>query len=446
MLVVEQAHGLNFPSERGDVPRDRQRDPSMDTPTISKRQRAYTLALLVLVFTSSHVDRQIVAILQEPIKQAFQISDTQLGLLTGVMFALFYATLGMPMAMWADRRNRRNLITFSIATWSAMTALCGAAVQFWQLLIARIGVGVGEAGSNPPSHSIISDLYKPSERGTAMAIFGLGVNLGIMLGYLIGGWVNEWLDWRWAFVVAGVPGLFIALLVRFTMREPPRGYADGILERPAPPPFFEVAKFMWGNATIRHLVAANSLISFAGYAAIAWAPVYFQRVHGFSTGESGTMLAAAVGIGGGIGTFMGGYLADKLAPRNEGWRGWVVTVATVVYIPMAYMCFTAEDPVWAMVWFIGPAALGGVYIGTGFAILQSASPLEMRSVTAAINLFILNIIGLGLGPLTVGIISDFMSATAGIDSIRYGLLAMILVMAWGAAHEWRVGILLSRGS
>ena len=159
----------------------------------------------------------IVAILQEPIKHAFGISDTQLGLLTGVMFALFYATLGMPMAMWADRRNRRNLITFSITLWSGMTALCGAALQFWQLLITRVGVGVGEAGSNPPSHSVISDLYGPTERATAMAIFGVGVNIGIMLGYLIGGWVNEWLGWRWAFVVAGAPGLIIALMVRFTM-------------------------------------------------------------------------------------------------------------------------------------------------------------------------------------------------------------------------------------
>ena len=154
---------------------------------ITPRARRYTLLLLVLVFTSSHVDRQIVAILAQPIKEAFQISDTEVGLLTGFMFALFYATLGMPMAMWSDRGNRRNIIAISIALWSAMTALCGAAQSFWQLLLARIGVGVGEAGSNPPSHSIIADLYAPHERATAMAVFATGVNLGIMLGYLIGG-------------------------------------------------------------------------------------------------------------------------------------------------------------------------------------------------------------------------------------------------------------------
>ena len=412
--------------------------------TITKRQRSYTLFLLVVVFTSSHVDRQIVAILQEPIKQAFQISDTQLGLLTGVMFALFYATLGMPMAMWADRRNRRNLITFSITMWSAMTALCGAAMQFWQLLLARIGVGVGEAGSNPPSHSIISDLYAPEERATAMAIFGLGVNFGIMLGYLIGGWVNEWVGWRWAFVIAGVPGLLIALLVRFTMTEPPRGYSDGVTENPPAPPFWNVARTMWRNSTIRHLVIANSVISFAGYAGIAWAPVYFQRVHGLSTGESGTLLALAIGIGGGLGTFFAGFLADKVSRIKEGARAWVVVGATVIYLPMGYFSFVAENATVALLWFIGPAALGGAYIGVNFAILQSQARLEMRSVAAAINLFILNIIGLGLGPLTVGAISDYMEPTAGVDSIRYGLMATLLFMAWGAAHQWRVGQLLNR--
>ncbi len=402
--------------------------------------------MLVIVFTSSHVDRQIVAILQEPIKLAFDISDTQLGLLTGVMFALFYATLGMPMAMWADRRNRRNLITFSISMWSLMTALCGAAVQFWQLLIARIGVGVGEAGSNPPSHSIISDLYEPHERGTAMAIFALGVNFGVMLGYLIGGWVNEFLDWRWAFVAAGAPGLLIALVVRFTMVEPPRGYSDGVVDKPEAPPFWDVVKYMFGHRTIRHLVAASTLISFAGYAAIAWVPVYLQRVHAYTTGESGTILALAIGVAGGFGTFFGGYLADRLAPRNEGWRAWVVCLATVVYVPFAYLSFSALDASWAAGWFFVPAALGGVYLGTNFAMLQSQLPIEMRAVGAAINLFILNIIGLGLGPLSVGIISDATAPTAGIDSIRYGLLAMIMIMAWGGVHEWRVGQLLSRQS
>jgi hypothetical protein len=234
--------------------------------TIGRRQRTYTLAVLVLVFTSSHIDREIVAILGQPIKESLAISDTQLGLLTGVMFALFYATLGMPMAMWADRNNRRNLIAFSIALWSAMTALCGMAQNYLQLRLARIGVGVGEAGSNPPSHSIIADLYGPAERATALAIFGTGVNLGVMLGYLIGGWVNEWLDWRWAFIVAGLPGLAIALIVRFTVVEPPRGYSDGRTAEVEAPPFWTVARTMFRSTVIRNTVIAGTLVSFTGYA------------------------------------------------------------------------------------------------------------------------------------------------------------------------------------
>ena len=290
--------------------------------------------------------------------------------------------------------------------------------------------------------SIISDLYAEDERATAMAIFGLGVNFGIMLGFVIGGWVNEWVGWRWAFVVAAVPGLIIALMVRFTMVEPPRGYVDAIEEKPDAPPFWAVVATMWRSAIMRHLLGANILISFAGYAAIAWAPVYFQRVHGMGTGESGTWLALMIGLGGGLGTFLAGHYADKLGKRDLRWRAWVVCAAIVVYIPMAVLAFMADTKASALFWFLGPAALGGAYIGVNFALMQSLLAIEMRSVGAAINLFLLNIVGLGLGPLVVGMISDLMAPTAGIDSVRYGLLFTVFVITWGALHQFRVGQLL----
>ena len=416
----------------------------VDIKTQNRQQRGYTLFLLLLVFIASHVDRQIVAILQEPIRIAFDLTDTQLGVLTGFAFALFYATLGMPMAMWADRRNRRNLIAFSISLWSAMTVACAAAGQYWQLLAARIGVAVGEAGSNPPSHSIIADLYEPAERATAMAIFGLGVNFGIMFGFLIGGWVNDWVGWRWAFVIAGAPGLLIALAVRFTMKEPPRGLSDGLTYEVQPPPFFLVVRTMWRDNRIRQLLLSNALISMAGYAAIAWAPVYFQRIHGFSTSESGTFLALGIGLGGGLGTFLGGALADKLSKISEGWRAWIVSFSILAYLPAGYLCYQSIDPFWAIFWFTGPAALGGVYIGVNFAILQSLAPVEMRAVMASINLFVLNIIGLGLGAFSVGMISDLMSPTTGVDSLRYGLMFTLLLMLWGGIHQTRLGFLLNK--
>ena len=410
---------------------------------VTARERNYTLFLLVMVFTSSHIDRQIVSILAQPLKEAFELSDTQLGLLTGVAFALFYATLGVPMAMWADRGNRRNLIAVSIAVWSAMTALCGAATNFYQLLAARIGVGVGEAGSNPPSHSIISDLYPPERRGTAMAIFAVGVNLGIMLGYLIGGWTNEWLSWRWAFAIAGLPGLLMALLVRFTIREPPRIMTQG---EETPPSFLAVAETMFRSPILRNTVAAGTLVSFAGYATIAWVPTYFVRVHGLGTGEAGSILALLLGIGGGVGTFTGGWLADRLAPWGEGWRAWVAALALLIYSPAAVLSYTAPDVKTAILGFAGPAILGGVYIGIGFAIIQSQVPNRMRAVAAAINLFILNIIGLGLGPATVGAISDALEPSRGVDSLRFGLLAMVAFALWGSFHYFRVGQLLNRQS
>ncbi len=410
---------------------------------ISDRERRYVLFLLLLVFTSSHVDRQIVAILAQPIKEAFQVSDTLLGMMTGFAFALFYATLGIPMAMWADRNNRRNLIALSIALWSGMTVLCGAAANFGQLLAARIGVGVGEAGSNPPSHSIIADIFPAERRGTAMAIFGTGVNLGIMVGFLFGGWVNQWLDWRWAFVLAGAPGLLVALLVRFTIREPPRLHDPTAADAPR---LAEVARHMWRSPVLRHSVIAGTIISFAGYATVAWVPTYFQRLHGFSTGEAGTLLALLLGIGGGLGTFFGGYVADRLAPRAEGWRAWVAAIGLLAYTPFALLCYLSPSATVAAWAFAGPGILGGIYIGITFAIIQSQVPGNMRAVAAALNLFLVNLIGLGLGPTTVGVISDLARPQWGEDSLRLGLVTMVALVVWACGHYWHTGRLLNRAA
>jgi MFS family permease len=415
--------------------------------TIRRRQRAYTLAVLVLVLTSSHIDRQIVAILGQPLKEALSISDTQLGLMSGVVFALFYATLGMPMAMWADRHNRRNLIAFSIALWSGMTALCGLAQNYVQLLLARIGVGVGEAGSNPPSHSIISDLYGPAERATALAIFATGVNFGVMLGYLIGGWVNEWLDWRWAFIIAGLPGLAIALIVRFTIAEPTRGHSESqTAASTKAPPFWTVVQTMMCSAVLRNTVIAGALVSFTGYALVLWVPVFLVRVHGMGTGEAGTILAFLIGLGGALGTFAGGWFADRLSRRgNPGWRAWIIVAINLFTGPLLVAAFTRGDAPTTLLFFALPAVFMGAFIGPTFAIIQSNCPVHMRSVAAAINLFVLNIVGLGLGPFTVGAISDLFADSQGLDSLRYGLLATIPISVWGWGHYLRVGMLLARG-
>jgi predicted MFS family arabinose efflux permease len=414
-------------------------------PEITERQRGYTLFVLVLVFTSSHVDRQIMGILGQPIKESLMISDTQLGLLTGIMFAFFYATLGMPMAMWADRHNRRNLITFSVFTWSFMTALCGAAQNFMQLLLLRVGVGVGEAGSNPPSHSMIADLYPPERRATAMAIFGTGINWGILIGFLVGGWINEWYGWRTAFVVVGLPGILIAALVRYTVKEPPRGYSEKLEAIEAPPPFWDVVKFLWNNNVLRNIIIAGTLVAFTGYASVIWVPIYLVRIHDMGTGAVGSYLAILIGLGGAIGIYMGGRIADGLARIwGQQWLPWVIAIASVLTIPTLYLAFVAETASAAIWAYAIPAALGTVYVAPGFALIQNETPLHMRSVAAAINLFVVNIVGLGLGPFTVGFLSDQFTPAYGEDSLRYALMATLLVIVWSIGHYYRAGVLLRR--
>ncbi len=425
----------------------------MSTPAvISDDQRRYTLFMLVVVFTSSHVDRQIMGILGQPIKESLMISDTQLGLLSGIMFALFYATLGMPMAMWADRNNRRNLIAFSVFLWSLMTALCGMASNFLQLLLLRIGVGVGEAGSNPPSHSMIADLYPPERRATAMAIFGTGVNWGILLGFLVGGWVNEFFGWRAAFLIVGVPGIALALLVRFTVPEPPRGMAATASRDPLPsaalpqaPPFREVVRFMAGHGILRHLIFASALVAFAGYAAVIWVPVYLVRIHGLGTGMVGTYLALIVGFGGAAGILLAGRLADRLsATRGAQWLPWIVALANLLSLPLLLWTFLAPTAQGALLGFAVPAMLATVYVAPSFALIQNEVPVPMRAVAAAINLFITNIIGLGLGPFSVGFFSDVFAPGAGEESLRYGLMVTGVALLWGVGHYLRCGVLLKR--
>lgn len=227
--------------------------------------RWYALAVLTMVYVFSFIDRQILVILQESIKADLELSDTQLGLLSGISFALFYVVLGIPIARYADRGNRRNIVAIALALWSTMTALSGAAQNFVHLLLARIGVAVGEAGGSPPSHSMISDMFPPQQRATALSIYSTGINFGILLGFVIGGWVNDWLGWRWVFVIIGVPGVAWALLVRLTLSEPTRGHAEKLTQVADAPPFKDTLLLLWSRKSFRHLSLAAGLHAFVGY-------------------------------------------------------------------------------------------------------------------------------------------------------------------------------------
>src|SRR5262245_59532954 len=296
----------------GEAGRGAQAAASEGAFAVSDSYRRYVLGLLLVVYVVNFVDRSIVNILLEPIRQEFQPSDTALGFLSGVAFAIFYATLGIPIARWADRGVRRDIIALALFLWSGMTALSGLARTFPQLVLARIGVGVGHAGCSPPAHCILSAYYPPERRGTAFAIYALGIPIGTAFGYLTGGWMAETLGWRSAFLLVGLPGLLLAVIVRLTLREPPRGHAEARRDAgPAPEPV-EVMRAMWRLPTFRHLAAAATLHAFVGYGLANWNAVFLMRSHGMSPGEVGTWLAFIAVVFGGLGTFLGGYLTDRL--------------------------------------------------------------------------------------------------------------------------------------
>jgi predicted MFS family arabinose efflux permease len=322
-----------------------------------------------------------------------------------------------------------------------MTAACGLAQSFAMLALTRIGVGCGEAGSSPPSHSIIADLYPPKKRATAMATFALGVNIGILIGFLVGGWMNEFFGWRAAFMVVGLPGLLLAVLVRTTLREPERGHSDGRTAEAAaePPTLRKSFAFMWRRRSLRHIVIGATLNSFVGYGAVAWVPAFLIRSFGMSTGDVGTALALIIGIAGGLGTFFGGYYADRLGQRDVRWNMWLVSACVAAGVPFAFGVYLAPTAAWALVAFVVPAAVGALYLGPSLALVQGLVPVRMRTVASAILLFILNIIGLGIGPQMVGIVSDALAPSYGQESLRYALLIVGLVNAWAAVHFFLAG-------
>lgn len=398
----------------------------------------YALGVLTAVYASSQVDRQIMGMLLQPIKLELGASDTQMGFLVGLTFAVFYATLGMPIAMLADRTNRRNIITAAITIWSGMTVLCGYAANFMQLALARVGVAVGEAGSTPPSHSIISDLFAPETRGTAMGVFALGVNIGLLLAYLVGGWLSENIGWRMTFVAVGLPGLLIAALLYFTVSEPKRGASEtakgGSTSDDKAPAFRTVAAYMWRVRSTRHLAIGAALAGFIGYGFTLWMPAFLMRSHGLSPTDVGLILALMTGLIGAMGTFTAGRLADVLSRRDERWRAWLVAAGKGGYVPFLAGVFIVDDLQTALILYIVPAFFGGFYLAPTFALIQSLVSLRMRALASSITLFILNIIGMGFGPQLVGIMSDWFAPEYGQHSLRMALLVLSFLNLWCAYH------------
>lgn len=404
--------------------------------------RRYTLGVLVVVYTFNFIDRQILSILIEPIKADLGASDFGMGLLSGTAFAIFYAVLGMPLALVADRWNRRNLVALSLAIWSGMTALSGLALNFWHLAIARVGVGVGEAGCSPSAHSMLADLYRADERATALGIYSLGIPFGIMFGLFAGGAIADAFGWRLAFFVVGIPGLILSLVLWLTVKEPPRGYADGYAATDAPeraPSIPEVFGYLLTRPAFLHMAVGGGLTAFVGYGLITWAPTFFVRTHGMSLTEAGFWLGLVLGIPGGIGIVAGGWASDFFGGSDARWRLWVVAAALIVVVPIGAAAYLVPQWWLSLLLFCVPILLGNFYQGTTFAQTQSLAPVRMRAMAAAILLFLLNFIGFVFGPPAVGLLSDVLVPSLGEESLRYSLLILGFVNLWAGYHYWRAG-------
>ena len=392
---------------------------SSATP-VSPAYRRYVLVLLTLVYALNFIDRQILVILQESIKADMDLSDSQLGLLTGFAFAIFYVSVGIPIARWADVGNRRNIVSLAIAVWSGMTALSGLTQNFWQLLLARIGVGVGEAGGSPPSHSIISDYYPADQRGSALSFSSTGVYLGILFGFLIGGWINSQFGWRTAFFVVGVPGFLVALLVRFTIREPLRGGLDGRAHE-TPATFGATLSKLKSFGSFRLFAIGAGLNAFSSYGIGNFMPSFLIRSHDFTSMQVGTSLALITGIGGALGTYFGGVLADRFGADDKRWYLWIAAIPGACSVPLMLSAVFVGDPRLALAFLFFATMLGAFYLGPTIAISHTMVSPSMRAMASAILFFILNFIGLGLGPLVVGMLSDFLAPSYGSESLRYAL-------------------------
>ena len=404
-------------------------------PYTSARARYYALGLLTVVYTFNFVDRQLLSILQESIKADLLLSDQQLGLLTGFAFALFYTVAGIPIARYADRNNRRNVVAIAIALWSFMTAISGLVQNYLQLLLARIGVGVGEAGGSPPAHSMISDIFPPERRASALAFYSMGINFGILFGFLAGGWLNEFFDWRVAFFVVGAPGIVVALFVRYTLREPIRGLMEDRQDVATDTPFPEVLNLLWSRLSFRHLAIGGALNAFAGYSSSNWTASFMIRSHDMSTGELGTWLALIMGVGGAIGVFWGSYIAERLAKFDVRWYMWMPTITGMICVPFMIATYVVEGAYTALIVSIVPGVLFNVYLGNSLAMTHALVGLRMRAVASAILFFLINLIGMGLGPWGVGLLSDMLSAELGSESLRYAMLYLLpAAMGWSAVH------------
>ena len=407
----------------------------------TNRYRYYVLALLTLGYVFNFVDRQVMTILIEPIKMEFGASDTQMGLLSGLAFALFYATLGIPVARLADRWSRRNVLAISMTTWSAVTALCATATGFWHLLLLRIGVGIGEAGGTPPSQSLLADYFPPEKRAFAQGILATAPNIGILVGLFGGALIAEAYGWRSVFLVFGIPGVLLAILIQLTIKEPLKVTASASEEGAG---LFSTLGNIFRLPSFAHIMVGVGFTGIAGYGLGVWSPSFLVRVHNMSLVDAGLYLGLIGVFGGGLGTISSGLLVDRLARRDKRWQLWLPAIGIFLALPtqLAFLLWPAEhrlvmgdvDLPFALVFMALSAVFASFWIAPSYAAVQNLVPQCWRTQASALMLLAINLLGMGLGPLLVGMLGDLLSQF-GDSSVRYGLsIGVSLSLVGGIAY------------
>ncbi|WP_276390389.1 spinster family MFS transporter [Eudoraea chungangensis] len=391
-----------------------------------KDNKWYVLFILTLVYTFSFIDRQILVILSEPIKSELGLSDTQLGLLTGLAFAALYVILGLPIARIADKGNRKNIIVISISLWSFMTAISGAVSSFTQLLLARIGVGIGEAGGSPPSHSIISDYFPPKKRATAFAIYSLGIYIGILIGFVIGGFIAKHYGWRITFYTIGIPGLLLAIVLYFTVKEPTKGQLDSLKSHIELPTLKQVYKILFGYKSFVYAALGTGFIAFGQYGITNFLPSFLQRIHGMDLAVAGYVLGLVLGVGGGLGVFLGGYLSDRLGLKDLRWYLWGPMISGFLSLIFVLLLIFSDQIIWVIAGLFLTVFFASFYLAPVIGITHSLVNAKMRAIASSILFFILNFIGLGFGPLTIGFLSDSLQPEFGDLSLRWAFCIVLV--------------------
>jgi predicted MFS family arabinose efflux permease len=410
--------------------------PDTEHDRLLTSDRAYVLLMLVLVYTFNFIDRQIVGILAVPIKADLGLTDTQLGLMGGLAFALFYTGLGVPVAMLADRYSRTWIMTVALALWSAMTAVCGLAQNFTQLFLARLGVGVGEAGGVAPAWSLIADYFPPHQRARAASIYSFGIPIGSALGIVFGGLIASKIDWRWAFFSVGIAGILLAPIFRLAVREPPRGRYDPVHPDRKPPRLGELLRTLANKPSFWLISLGAACSSMMGYGVFFWLPSFFVRSYELTLLEASLYFGAIVLLGGLAGIWAGGWLGDKLGRVRRTRYLVVPAVAFCATVPFFLLALFSPNLALTFALLLVPIAMGLVWLGPVISVIQHLVRPDMRATASAVFLFINNLIGIGLGTWAIGALSDALTQQFGSESLRYSILAGTVFYLLAALLFW----------